>query len=70
MNPSSQLKIILFGKVVRDPTDDPFLETVSGPQSLAKDSGKGNHSAHRQKIIESSYLHVYFVSKTAGLRVL
>lgn len=40
MKPSSQLNMMLFGKVVTNPTDDPFCGTGSGPQSLAKDSEK------------------------------
>ena len=40
MKPSSQLNMMLFGKVVTNPTDDPFWGTASGPQSLAKDSEK------------------------------
>ena len=36
MKPSSQLNKMLVGKVVNNPTDDPFEGTRSGPQSLAK----------------------------------
>ena len=36
MNPSSQLKTNLFGKVVCDPKDEPLMGTASGPQSLAE----------------------------------
>lgn len=55
MNPSSQLKMMLFGKVLNNPTDDPLLGTGSGPQSLAKDGGKDNHSNHREMISLHSY---------------
>lgn len=67
MNPSSQLKMILFGNVDSNPTDDPFWGTGSGPQSLAKNSGKGSHFAHRKKIIVSHHtrdvIYTYFVIK-------
>lgn len=35
-NPSSQLKVILFGKTVRSPVEEPFVGTARGPQSFAE----------------------------------
>ena len=35
MKPSSQPKLILFGKVVSDPSSDPFMGIASTPQSFA-----------------------------------
>ena len=34
-NPSSQLNVIVLGKVVFDPNDEPFFGLCNGPQSLA-----------------------------------
>lgn len=44
MNPSSQLKIILFGKVVCVPIDDPLVGTASALQSLAEDRWKDDQT--------------------------
>ena len=55
MKPSSQLNMMLFGKVVTNPTDDPFWGTGSGPQSLAKDSEK-----KIVLLIEIRLLYIFF----------
>lgn len=36
MNPGSQVKCILFGNTVKSPEEEPFMGTVKGPQSTAK----------------------------------
>lgn len=59
MKPSSQLNMMLFGKVVTNPTDDPFRGTGSGPQSLAKDSERAI-----TQLIESGYFAPFFFSSS------
>lgn len=60
MNPTSQLKLILWGYVVAFPNNVPFIGTGKGPQSFAKVKIKINVSIY-VKVFASPYFFSYLI---------